>query len=1058
MRKTRGLSLLDRWSEVDALFEAALDLPPAERLAYLRAACASDADLLRLTLDLVRSVETAPDFLEDRALLVGITSGDPPTEAEESEGTRIGAYRLLRAIGRGGTGTVYAADRVNGDFEQRLAIKILRRGLDTADVLERFRAERRILASLSHPNIASLYDGGATDDGRPFLVMELVDGEPITDYCDARRLGIDERLRLFTTVCMAVQHAHRNLIVHRDLKPSNILVDGAGTPKLLDFGIAKLLDADPDVGEPGFTRTGIRPMTPGYASPEQVRGGAITTAVDVYQLGLLLHELVCGQSPYRLENRSPLAFERAVCEQSPTRPSDAVRGVAGAGIGGAGGVTGIAADRATDPRRLAARLAGDIDTIVAMALQKEPQRRYASPEELARDLERHLDGLPVAARADSWRYRAGKRIRRHPGMAAAAVAVLLAGGGYLFTLRAYAAQLELERNVAQAERGRAEAARQHAEGTQRVAEGERTRAEFELGRADGERLRAEGERSRAESEWRRAESALLLARLETDKAVQVTDFLASLFESSDPAITQGATITARDLLDRGAEKIETLAGQPEVQANMMSVLGAVQSSLGLYAEAESLLTRSLAARSGVGANLGVEFARVQIELGWVHLRSENLSAAEEAFVAARATLVRSGLLGTADEAALLNGEVGVKRRRGDLPGAERDLRRALEIQERTSAASLDRATTLSNLGMVLTERGAWDEAEQHLLASLELRSASLGEAHPEMLFSLSGLGALYQRLGRYDQAEPLLRRHALLNEQTYGPDHSQTALALGNLGVLLHRRGEYAESETLSRRVVGLEQGLETPRPQALATALNNLALVLQEQGKLEEARDAFDEALTIKYRIHGEEHPSTALGMYNLASVLGDLGDYATAAPLFRRVVEIDTQVLGADHHEVGVDMSQLATLLRDSGAHGEAEELFEGGLVILRAALPANHSRIGEAMQGLGGVLVLTDRAVEAEPLLRAALEIARLSFAEDHRQTGDAKGWLGTSLLAQERFDEAEALLLESYAVVVGRRGTRNRHSDQALERLVVLYDGMGNAAAAARFEGLLDEARR
>jgi len=806
MRKTRRPSLLDRWSEVDALFGAALNHPPLERAAYLREVCASDADLLRLTLDLVRSVETAPDFLEDRALFVGVTPGSSPVAAEEPEGTRIGSYRLLRAIGRGGTGTVYAADRVNGDFEQRLAIKILRRGLDTADVLARFRAERRILASLSHPNIARLYDGGATDDGRPFLVMELVDGEPITEYCDARRLGIDERLRLFATVCKAVQHAHRNLIVHRDLKPANILVDGAGIPKLLDFGIAKLLDADPEVGEAGFTRTGIRPMTPGYASPEQVRGGPITTAVDVYQLGLLLHELVCGRSPYRLENRSPQAFERAVCEQNPMRPSDALRGHAGGGKGHADGAAGIAADRATDPRRLAARLAGDIDTIVARALRKEPQRRYASPEELARDLERHLDGLPVAARADSWGYRAGKRIRRHPGVAAAALAVLLAGGGYLITLRAYAARLVLERNVALAERGRAESAQQRAESAQQVAEAERTRVEFELGRADRERLRAEAERARAES-------ALLLARLETDEAKQVTGFLVSLFENSDPAVTQGATITARDLLTRGAEKIESLSGQPEVQASVMSVLGSVQSSLGLYAEAESLLTRSIAARRAAGADLGVELARVQTRLGWVHLFRENLPAAEQSFDAARATLVRSGLLGTVDEVAVLNGEVGVMRRRGDLEGAERNLLEALEIQERTSAASLDRASTLSNLGMVLTDRGAWDGAEQHLQESLALRSASLGEAHPDVLFSLAGLGALYQRLGRYEQAEPLLRRHALLSEQTYGPDHSQTAVAWGDLGVLLHRRGEHAEAESLARRVIALEQLYEPPPP-----------------------------------------------------------------------------------------------------------------------------------------------------------------------------------------------------------------------------------------------------
>jgi eukaryotic-like serine/threonine-protein kinase len=1042
-------SLLERFGEIDAIFRAALEHPPGARYLFLKEACGGDAELLRLTSELVELAETDTGFLE-QVSFGGIDAGDFEAfaGAEEEIGARVGAYRLVEPIGRGGTGTVYAAERIGVDFEQRLALKILRRGLDTADVLERFRAERRILASLSHPDIARLYDGGATADGRPFLVMELVEGTPITEHCDERRLGIADRIRLFVRVCRAVQHAHHNLIVHRDLKPSNILVTGDGAPKLLDFGIAKLLDPEPLLGRSPGTHTGLRPMTPGYASPEQVRGGPITTAVDVYQLGILLHELVCGRPPYRREGRSPLDFARAVCEETPERPSRALRRMSGTSDpeGGSPDEASIAARRSSDPRRLAAQLAGDIDTIVGKALQKEPERRYASAASLADDLERFLAGRPVTARADSWQYRTRKLVRRRPGAMAAGAAVLLAAAGYVGTLQAHAIGLELERNVAREERSRAEASQRGAEAALRLADSERVRAEHERDRADDERVRAE-------AEWQRAESALGLARRETAKSRQANDFLVDLFESSAPSRTQGEIVTVQDLLLRGAERVERLGSEPELQAGMMSVLGRVHASLGMYADARSLLVRSLAVRRVIGADRDADFARVQNELGWVYVRQEELELADDAFSAALATLGAAGLRGGIDEAASLNGRVGVRRRRGDVAGAEDDLRRALAIQERVGADALHRATTLNTLGMVLSARGAWAEAEQRMLEGLAIRSRSLREGHPDMLFSLSALGELYQRLGDYVQAEAVLRRYAALSEQTYGPDHPATADALASLAVLLQRRGRHAESEPLSRRVLAFEERDGAPGGQGLAVALNNLAMVLREQGQHQEARALYTRALELKYRLHGELHPSTAISLYNLGSLLHDMGEFDEAEPLFRKVVEIDSQVLGRDHHEVGVDVAKLATLLRDRGSYTEAEMRFLEALEILRPALPPGHARIGEALAGLGGLLVLTARAAEAEPLLREALAIGLESLGAEHRQTGDAEGWLGVSLFAQGRLAEAEPRLLGSYRVVAATHGARNRYARQALERLVALYTALADAVAVARFEELL-----
>ncbi|MGH9852318.1 MAG: protein kinase domain-containing protein, partial [Blastocatellia bacterium] len=351
-----------------------------------------------------------------------------PDPGDDAAGKRIGPYRLTRLVGRGGMGAVYEAVRDDAQFQQQVAIKLIKGGMDSDFVRDRFVRERQILASLDHPHIARLFDGGATEDGRPYFVMEFVDGEPITDYCHQRKLSLDEKLKLFRDVCSAVQHAHQKLVVHRDLKPSNILINKEGAPKLLDFGIAKLLT--PDRGEAVTrTATGVRLMTPDYASPEQVRGGQITTASDVYSLGVVLYELLTGQRPYQFETYSPLEIERAICDTEAPRPSEAARRQTGA------------------PPKLARQLAGDLDNIVLMALRKEPARRYQSVEQFSADLRRYLNGLPVQARPDTFTYRAGKFAQRHrvAVVAAALVLISLLGGIIATTLAAREARAERAR-------------------------------------------------------------------------------------------------------------------------------------------------------------------------------------------------------------------------------------------------------------------------------------------------------------------------------------------------------------------------------------------------------------------------------------------------------------------------------------------------------------------------------------------------------------------------------------------------------------------------------------
>jgi tetratricopeptide (TPR) repeat protein len=430
----------DRWREADELFGAALDIPAPARDEFLRLQCTGRPDLRSEVEALLGADTTADAWLERsegiirRAVHEAFADPDDPMapavpEQAEPCGQLIGRYRIVRRLARGGMGTVYLAERADGDFEQRVAIKLLRRGLDTDDVLARFRAERQILAGLEHPHIARLIDGGASADGRPYLVMEYVEGVPITAYCDEHRLAIDERLRLFGAVCEVVHYAHRHRVIHRDLKPSNILVGERGQVKLLDFGIAMLLSEEADRPR---TLTGARLMTPEYASPEQVRGEPVGVASDVYQLGMLLYELLSGARVHRVSGRSAAEVERVVCGGRITPPSSrALNGPPEASLT-------IAAARRTDPRRLRRRLRGDLDTIALMALRPEPARRYASAEALAQDVERHTRGLPVTGRADAPGYRFRKFLARHRALALTAVGTavaVLVGLGLLTRLR-----------------------------------------------------------------------------------------------------------------------------------------------------------------------------------------------------------------------------------------------------------------------------------------------------------------------------------------------------------------------------------------------------------------------------------------------------------------------------------------------------------------------------------------------------------------------------------------------------------------------------------------------
>ncbi len=411
----------DRWQQVKRVLDGALGVEASGQPGYLDQACDGDVELRGEVESLLQHHQlAATGFLKQPA--IRLQTLPPELDAPPSRiGRRLGVYQILEEIGHGGMGAVYRAARVDGQYEKQVAVKLVRGGYDTSFVLERFRHERQILASLDHPNIARLLDGGTTEDGVPYLVMELIEGNPIDQYCDHHNLNVTERLRLFRQVCGAVQYAHQRLVIHRDIKPSNILVTSAGVPKLLDFGIAKILDPSMNT-----ETTLLHPLTPGYASPEQVRGEPITTVSDVYSLGVVLYQLLAGRSPYSGTTTHEMA--RAVCEVEPPRPSTvSLRNAQAAGKGQ------IPEGSATKLHR---RLAGDLDNIVLKAIRKEPQRRYGSVEQFGEDIRRHLDGLPVTARQGSWNYRARKFIKRHKaGVAASLIVIITLLAGMAMTLR-----------------------------------------------------------------------------------------------------------------------------------------------------------------------------------------------------------------------------------------------------------------------------------------------------------------------------------------------------------------------------------------------------------------------------------------------------------------------------------------------------------------------------------------------------------------------------------------------------------------------------------------------
>ncbi|MGK7311858.1 MAG: tetratricopeptide repeat protein [Candidatus Longimicrobiales bacterium M2_2A_002] len=976
----------DRWRRVEEIFSEAIALPESDREAYLERACGDDGELRREVDSLLRADAAAGGFGAAVEAALGEVAASVHGEPSRTfEGRRIGSYEVRGVLGRGGMGAVYSAVRADDEYRQEVAIKLVRLGADDPRIRRRFLTERQILADLDHPNIARLLDGGTTEDGLPYVVMERVEGEPIDVYCDRRGLSIDDRLRLFVRVCEAVQFAHRSLVVHRDIKPGNILVTDDGVPKLLDFGIAKLLDVPPGTAH---TRTAARLMTPEYASPEQVRGETITTASDVYSLGVLLYELLTGRRPYRLAGRTPRETERAITEEEPERPSAAVTRAGGEAVevegAGDGSPQEVAAARGTTPHRLRRRLRGDLDKILLMSLRKEPGRRYASVEGLAEDIRRHLDGLPVRARPDSVGYRLGKFVRRHRvGVAGTAAALVVVAGLTAF----YTA-----------------------------------------------RLAAERDRARAEAE----------------KAERVVGFLTGLFEAADPYEARGRELTAGELLDAGAGRIEReLADQPELRATMLGVIGGVYESLGLYEEAGPFLEGALELRRAEGdagplprAEAMHDLAGLARDLGDYERADSLLLAAQEL---RRAELDPPHV----DLVATLNGLGMNAFHRGDYARADSVLREATDMGRRLPPSEANIETlvvALANLGRTQSRQGNHAEAETVLREALERARAGLGEDHPGVGYYLDALAETLRLQGKPAEAVALFREAVEHGERILGADHPSTTVRLSNLAVALQNLDRHDEAIEILTRVLEHQRDVYDPDHDKLATTLNNLAASYVAKEALDEAERLYRRSLEIRRGTFGDDHPEVATTLNNLAHVAADRRDFAGALDYQRQALAIDRETLSEDHPYIGQDLVLIGIYLLGDGQVEAAGEPLRHGSDMIRSALGADHPAVAEGLHNLARYFLATGQLDKAERTVREALRIRRTALDADNWLIALSQTLLGEVLAARGSYAEAEPLLVNGYDAVRAGTTENSRHRELARQRVVEFFRSLGEPARA------------
>jgi eukaryotic-like serine/threonine-protein kinase len=843
------------WKDVDRIFAAAMDRPADEREAFVEAACAGEPARIAAVRRLLDAVPASKGRFEAPASEV--LEGALAAIDRVVDPGPVGPYAIVRQLGRGGMGSVYLAERLQDGVRQRVALKVLRHGLDTADIVGRFLRERRILGSLTHPGIARFIDGGATVDGRPYLAMEFVDGVPITEWCDRERATLQQRLTLFLEVADAVRAAHASLVIHRDLKPSNILVS-SGRVKLLDFGIAKILADGADGAD--HTRTGLLLLTPEIASPEQLAGGPVTTATDVYQLGVLLCQLLTG-------SRHTGAPSDGTSRLSPTtsrRPSALIapdrRGVE------------AAQRRATSVAHLRRTLRGDLDTIVLKATHEEPQRRYASVDQLADDVRRHLDRRVISARPDTWTYRARTYARRQPWVVPVAAAMSLGVLAYIGTLTWYTARLAQESAA---------------------------------------------------------------ARLEAERALAVQTFLVDLFRSPDPYDPLDPErlreITVVEALDIGAERLRAeLVDRPAIREALLLALAEVYENLNAHDRALPLRKEVLAlqeARAPGSLDVVESLGRLSASVGKLqgeeplHALLDRWLTAAEALDPAQPAVVAEARVGIAVHAMATY----------ELETAERHLREVIALAENApipARIQADAYRTLANLHQALDRLDLARAAAERALA---LRIEVDSDDSVETALARVALAQVLVEQGHLDEGDATYALALETLDRRLGPDHRLTLVSLNSLALLRREQQDHEGAAALLRRLVHSHRRVHGQHDKLVGDTLQNLATVLRESGQADEARRLHEEAAEVYRRAIGADSYHYALPRLSLASLDLAEGRPRDAERNAREALDILRRVLPGGHVVTAVAGCRVARALAGQGRMADARPLFEASAATL-------------------------------------------------------------------------------------------------------------------------------
>ena len=957
-----------------ALFDEALELPADQRKAFLEVACRGDRELLDLVGQLLASHEEAPRerleeplFRPPDSVLAELDLGtfeDPPD---------IGPYELLSKIGEGGTSTVYLARRLSGPSPE-VALKIPW-GLPPKEAEARVRREQRAVAALDHPAITKQLDSGVSD-GRAYLAMEYIDGLPAVAHCDVERKTIRERLHLFLSICDAVDHAHRHLIVHRDLKPNNILVDDSGAPHILDFGIAKLLDPPPSE-ETSLSLANM--LTPGYAAPEQFTGGTVTTATDVYSLGVLLYELLTGRRPREWRGRAPAEIERIWEGSVPLAPSQQFGpwGLDGEAVESVEGLSPesesaeLADRRGTSVEEIRRRLSGDLDHITLKALRFEPYGRYPSVVAFMDDVRRHLEGRTVLARPATWGYRVGRLVRRHRLVFGLASLLALSLVGLAVSSTVLAGRLVRERDLAREQVARAEA---------------------------------------------------------------VTGFLVQSFEGADPLSGVSSDTTAKEIIDRSvALTAVELADEPELQAAVYQTLGEISLRQGEIERAGDLLERSTSLHRETAGEMNLALAAVISGQAAYFGQAGDLEAAETA--AQEALQMRSKLAGehSLEAGASLRQLASIAVERGELDVAEGMIHKAREIHAAFPGEEREVADDIKVNMKILFHRGDLEGSEAMGREALALSEASFPPGSSAVADSLGDLGAVIWARGRYREASHFFQRALEMHRLLLGADHPRVALDLGNLAAIHQQLGEFDRAIELQR--TAYEMVLERLGPEHYKTAnmAMNLASILQGTGRYEESDQLLRVALTTARESFGPDHPRLAKVMQAQATNRLLSGDPAAAEPLLAEALEINRRRLGDTAQPTCETTMLMARVQERLDRIKSARENYEAARSCFVGSIGARHYLVGLASLRLAEQELAAGLVPSALSQAREGLEIIQESLPGDHWRVAEGRSILGAIFLAAGRLEDAETELRFGYLRLVETMGVDALPTQDALRRL-------------------------